>query len=251
MLRDVARAVLRRLRRSRSAAPDSPTPAAPATRPAETPSTPGPEEVRAQIDALVKAERVVLFMKGVPTHPQCGFSAAASATLSRLGVPFRAVDVLAEPAMRSGVKAYSDWPTIPQLFVDGQLVGGSDIVAEMEADGSLAELLGVQTAPPVQQTSPAQVAEWLAGEDVLLLDVRTDAERSIASVAGARPLRQADFPELEQLPHDTRIAFLCHHGVRSQAAAEAFRQIGFRDLHNVVGGIEAWSLDVDPDIPRY
>jgi monothiol glutaredoxin len=241
MIRRTAKALLRRL---------SPSIDIPRVEPAEPPAD-TPEDVQEQIAALVSSHRIVLFMKGMPTHPQCGFSAAVSGTLSRMGIAFHAVDVLAEPAMREGVKTFSDWPTLPQLFVDGDFVGGADIVAEMESDGSLATLLGVSMPPPVHQTSPEQIATWLAEDALLLLDVRTDAERAIASVEGARPLRQDDFAELEQLPRDTRIAFLCHHGIRSQAAAEAFRQIGFTELHNVVGGIEAWSVDVDPSIPRY
>jgi len=213
--------------------------------------TPSPGDVHARIDGWVRADRVVLFMKGTPAAPRCGFSASVAATLARHGVDYRAVDVLADPEVREGVKAYSDWPTLPQLFVDGELVGGADIVEEMDLDGSLRPLLGAPDRPAVQQTPAAQVAAWLAAGEVTLLDVRTDEELALASVPGARQLRREDLPELEQLPRDTRLAFLCHHGMRSQAAAEAFRQIGFIELHNVVGGIEAWSVEVDPEVPRY
>lgn len=206
------------------------------------------------IDTLVASHRVVLFMKGDPVRPQCGFSARTVSILHGLGVDFAHVDVLADPAVREGVKAYSDWPTLPQLFVDGEFVGGADIVQEMAADGSLAELLGlaVEEPPPVAQTAPAEVAAWLRdGAEFLLLDVRTDPELAIASLPAARQLHPEDFPELEALPRSTRIAFLCHHGIRSQAAANAFRTLGFTDLHNIVGGIDAWSVEVDPRVPRY
>lgn len=243
MLRRLAASLVRRV------LPSVEVPRAPS--PDDGMPSPGAGDVHARIDGMVHAERVVLFMKGTPDAPRCGFSARVAATLARHGVAYRAVDVLADPDVREGVKAYSDWPTLPQLFVDGELVGGADIVEEMDADGSLGPLLGAAERPAIQQTSAEQVAAWLAAGEVVLLDVRTDHELALASVPGARQLRTADFPELEQLPRDTRLAFLCHHGIRSQAAAEAFRQIGFTELHNVVGGIEAWSVEVDPEVPRY
>jgi monothiol glutaredoxin len=87
---------------------------------------------------------VILFMKGTPEQPACGFSARTVATLQSLGTPFAAVDILPHPAIRQELSALSKWPTIPQLFVDGELVGGCDIVTEMYANGELAELVGVQ-----------------------------------------------------------------------------------------------------------
>ncbi|MEJ0027440.1 MAG: Grx4 family monothiol glutaredoxin [Rhizomicrobium sp.] len=88
-------------------------------------------DIRQRIDAEVKANPVVLFMKGTPVFPQCGFSAATVQILSHLGVKFKAIDVLKDPEIRQGIKDYSDWPTIPQLYVKGQFVGGADIVREM------------------------------------------------------------------------------------------------------------------------
>ena len=85
---------------------------------------------------------VVLFMKGTPVSPQCGFSAAVVEILSDLGVKFKAVDVLQDPEMRERIKEFSSWPTIPQLYVAGELVGGSDILQEMHKTGELAQLLG-------------------------------------------------------------------------------------------------------------
>ncbi|HEX4302116.1 MAG TPA: Grx4 family monothiol glutaredoxin [Rhizomicrobium sp.] len=84
-----------------------------------------------RIDAEVKNNPVVLFMKGTPVFPQCGFSAAVVQILSHLGVKFKAIDVLKDPEIRQGIKDYSQWPTIPQLYVKGEFVGGADIVREM------------------------------------------------------------------------------------------------------------------------
>ena len=84
---------------------------------------------------------VVLFMKGTPMFPQCGFSAAVVQALTQLGVKFKGVDVLTDPALRDGIKAFSDWPTIPQLYVKGEFVGGCDIVREIYESGELQKLL--------------------------------------------------------------------------------------------------------------
>ena len=94
-----------------------------------------------RIDQLVKANDVVLFMKGTALFPQCGFSSRAVAILERLGTGFETVDVLQDPEIRAGVKEYSDWPTVPQLYVHGQFVGGSDIMMEMFETGELKQLL--------------------------------------------------------------------------------------------------------------
>ncbi|MCW6532043.1 MULTISPECIES: Grx4 family monothiol glutaredoxin [Sphingomonas] len=99
------------------------------------------EDVQARIDAVVKNNPVVLFMKGSPLFPQCGFSSRAVAILQHLGVAFESVDVLQDQGVRQGIKAYSDWPTIPQLYVGGEFVGGSDIMMEMYESGELAELV--------------------------------------------------------------------------------------------------------------
>jgi monothiol glutaredoxin len=91
---------------------------------------------------------VVLYMKGTPVFPQCGFSAAVVQILTHMGVKFKGIDVLADPALRQGIKDFSSWPTIPQLYVKGEFVGGCDIVREMFETGELKELLstrGVET----------------------------------------------------------------------------------------------------------
>ena len=94
-----------------------------------------------RIDALVKGNDIVLFMKGTPLFPQCGFSSRAIAILDHLGQPYETVDVLADQEIRQGIKEYSDWPTIPQLYVKGEFVGGSDIMMEMFESGELKELV--------------------------------------------------------------------------------------------------------------
>ena len=98
-------------------------------------------EVKERIDALVKANDVVLFMKGSALFPQCGFSSRAVAILDHLGVPFETVDVLQDGEIRNGIKEYSDWPTVPQLYVKGEFVGGSDIMMEMFESGELQQLV--------------------------------------------------------------------------------------------------------------
>ena len=105
-------------------------------------------DVKERLDALVKNNDVVLFMKGSALFPQCGFSSRAVAILDHLGVPYETVDVLQDQEIRNGIKEYSDWPTIPQLYVKGEFVGGCDIVREMFQTGELQDLLkskGVQT----------------------------------------------------------------------------------------------------------
>src|SRR4051794_2535233 len=105
--------------------------------------------LRNQLDGLVKQHQVVVFMKGTRRAPQCGFSAAVVGILDDLVPSYETVDVLASPEMRDGIKEYSSWPTIPQVYVGGQFVGGCDIVKEMHASGELAKLLGV-SAPEVK-----------------------------------------------------------------------------------------------------
>jgi monothiol glutaredoxin len=99
------------------------------------------DAVLEKIDERVKKNKVLLFMKGTPDFPQCGFSARTVEILNSYGVPFDAVDVLADPAVREGIKRYSNWPTIPQVFIGGQFVGGCDIVDEMHERGELEALL--------------------------------------------------------------------------------------------------------------
>lgn len=102
-------------------------------------------DVQTRIDDLVKNNRIVLFMKGTPDFPQCGFSMRAVSVVRALGVPFQTVDVLSDMDVRQGIKTYSDWPTIPQLYIDGSFIGGSDIMMEMFQTGDLQNLIEPST----------------------------------------------------------------------------------------------------------
>ena len=106
--------------------------------------------VNERIDGIVKGSDVVLFMKGTPLFPQCGFSSRAVAILDHLGVAYEGVDVLQEMQIRSGIKDYSDWPTIPQLYVKGEFLGGSDIMMEMYEAGELQALMDEQGVAKAQ-----------------------------------------------------------------------------------------------------
>jgi monothiol glutaredoxin len=102
------------------------------------------EDLKKRIEQTLSKDRVLLFMKGSPSMPQCGFSAAVVGVLKEVGVPFGTHNILADQELREGLKEYSSWPTYPQLYVDGKLVGGADIVREMHARGELAQLLAVK-----------------------------------------------------------------------------------------------------------
>ena len=303
-------------------------------------------ETRSEIEEFVKSGPVVLFMKGTRDAPQCGFSAQVVQILDGLVSDYRTLDVLERPEIRAGIKEYSEWPTIPQLYVGGEFLGGCDIIREMHASGELHEALGLpapaKTPPPsvtvtdaaralienamansefrevhvkidarfnhqlgfgpeepgqiraesngvrllfdpdsarradglaidatdgaegrgltvdnpnrpnVGQLSPRELEAWLdAGEPLVLLDVRTPEERATAHIEGSELLDDEAARRVEALPRDTRLVFHCHSGARSQAAAERFAGLGFSDVHNLAGGIDAWSLQVDPSVPRY
>jgi monothiol glutaredoxin len=111
--------------------------------------------IREAIADAIGSNRVILFMKGTPDQPACGFSARTSAALKALDAPFAAVDVLPDPRIRQELSAISNWPTIPQLFVDGELVGGADIIAEMYENGELAEVLDVEQPDDAPEAAPA------------------------------------------------------------------------------------------------
>ena len=99
------------------------------------------DDIHTSIDQAVKGNDVLLFMKGTPTFPQCGFSSVVVQVLDYLGVEYQAVNVLEDQAVREGIKAYSNWPTIPQLYVKGEFVGGCDIVKEMFESGELRDFM--------------------------------------------------------------------------------------------------------------
>jgi monothiol glutaredoxin len=117
--------------------------------------------LRDAIAEAIRDNQVILFMKGTPEQPMCGFSARAAGALQATGVPFAAVDILPDPRIRQELSALSNWPTTPQLFVDGELVGGSDIVMEMFESGELYDVLGTDKpadAPEAPAAADAQPA---------------------------------------------------------------------------------------------
>jgi monothiol glutaredoxin len=302
--------------------------------------------LRQRIQALLETHPVVLFMKGTPRAPQCGFSARTVQALAAIGLDdYHAVDVLADADIREGIKLYGNWPTIPQLYVRGELVGGSDIVAQMADSGELQAALGLPppdrtppavevtpaasamlrnaieqagegiavqvqvdpqyqarlqlvpadakaiaatldgvrlqfdlasarrasglsidwaddargrglviahplAPPPVRQLSPEAARDMLANGALTIVDVRPADERALASLPHPHRTFDDGIDAIESLPKDQPIAFLCHHGGRSAQAAEHFRGLGFREVYNVTGGIDAWA-QIDPAIPRY
>lgn len=304
------------------------------------------EAVRGRIASLIGSTDVVLFMKGNRQAPQCGFSAQVVEILDSILPDYATFDVLSDGGVREGIKSYSSWPTIPQLYVRGEFLGGCDIVRELFASGELHDKLGVEArpavpprleitgaaaealrpnlaraepgaelhlridarfqsqlglgppgpgeicvesagvrvwmdaltagradgarietvdtpqgpalridnpnAPRVQSMTAAELQRRLAaGEALELLDVRTPEERAQAAIPGATLLTPEEAQRLQGLPRDATLVFHCHHGGRSQAAAEHFAALGFTDVWNVEGGIDAWSRDVDPSVPRY
>ena len=131
-------------------------PMSPSQPPAPAPPADAAESnpIRSAIAEAIAEHKVILFMKGTPETPACGFSARTVAALQALNAPFAAVDILPDPRIRQELSAISQWPTIPQLFVNGELVGGCDIVTEMYESGELAETLGVEApaaAEPVEE----------------------------------------------------------------------------------------------------
>ncbi|HET9031657.1 MAG TPA: Grx4 family monothiol glutaredoxin [Dokdonella sp.] len=303
------------------------------------------EPVRQRIESMLANHRVMLFMKGTRDAPSCGFSAATVSALNGLLDDYETFDVLSDETIRQGIKEFGNWPTVPQLYVDGELIGGADIVQGMAASGELHSLLGLpqpdRTPPEITISDEAAVqirnalndAEGMGlflaiderfqpqfqlretqGNEILALasgievrfdpasaqrakgarigwtetaqgeglsidlpaapprvhaldvqrlkrfldeaaitviDVRPAEERAIAAFAGAEVLDADSHERLLKLPKETPLAFICHHGNSSQRAAEYFREKGFRVVHNVSGGIDAWSSEIDQSVPRY
>jgi len=303
--------------------------------------------LRERIESIVRSDRVVVFMKGNPDAPQCGFSAQVVSILGRLIPVYGSFDVLSDREVREGIKEFSNWPTIPQLYVDGEFQGGCDIVKELYASGELEQLLGVKAeavaapavtvtddaaellrdavrsqggdlhvsidaafkhslslgpragheiavtsqgltilfdrdsakrasglvigaaesggrkaltvenpnaprAATVNQLSAAELQALMeSGQEFFLYDVRMPEEHRQARIAGATLVDTRVAAEIEKLPKDALIVFHCHHGGRSQAAAEHFASSGFSNVHNLAGGIDAWSREVDPSVPLY
>ncbi len=120
-------------------------------------------EIRDFIENAIKENKVMLFMKGTPEQPACGFSMRTSGALNALGVQYAALDILPDPRIREELSGLSGWPTIPQLFIDGELVGGCDIVTEMYETGELAEKLGVEMPDDEDEPAPAEQARPTRG----------------------------------------------------------------------------------------
>ena len=133
-------------------------------------------EIREALQQAIDEHPVILFMKGSPEQPACGFSARTVAALEAVGAPFAAVDILPDPRIRQELSAISNWPTIPQLFVNGELIGGADIVAEMFESGELHTALGVETSNGASGEAPN-------GRD---RRGRADADREPARLARSR-----------------------------------------------------------------
>jgi monothiol glutaredoxin len=117
------------------------------------------DEIRNFLQQAIDENSVMLFMKGTPDQPACGFSMRASAALNALGVQYAALDILPDPRIRQELSGLSNWPTIPQLFVNGKLIGGCDIMLEMYESGELAELLGVEQPDEEPEAPAAQAPE--------------------------------------------------------------------------------------------
>lgn len=301
-------------------------------------------ELKQEIESLLRDNPVVLFMKGTRSFPQCGFSATVVGILREAGIKtFKDVNILARGDLREGMKAYTSWPTFPQLYVGGEFVGGCDIVKEMFASGELYGVLGVQPPevkePSIRITDAAKAAiaaagggegealrievspqfeyalsidapqasdfalsvngisllidrqsasradglvvdyteagsggfrlenpnepprvralsvhdlqQKLAEGPVELIDVRTPQEWATAHLEQAKLFDDPVRERLKDLDRATPLYFMCHHGQRSQQAAEHYLRQGFTEVYNVLGGIDAWSREVDASVPRY
>ncbi len=288
-----------------------------------------------RIEQQIASNDVVLYMKGTPKMPQCGFSAKTAGMLdSLLGGDFAAFNVLEDEAIREGIKVYGNWPTIPQLYVKGELLGGCDIITEMFNAGELHEMLGLEkpdrtppemeisdkaaakirdflagypgqflhfsiasdwdanfnigpregheiaaeaagltilmdlasaqrargakidwvetvqgeglkldlpgAPPPVRQMSPAELQQKMnAGERVLVVDTRSEADRKAYPLDFARALDAGLMAELKEADPNLPLVFLCNVGVSSQAVAEHYRKQGFAEVYNLEGGVQA------------
>ena len=215
-----------------------------------------------RLDEMITSDKIFLFMKGNPTFPQCGFSNQVVQILKAFDIPFGSFDVLSDQDVRQGIKEFSDWPTIPQLYVDGDFVGGCDIVRESWESGELEQMLkdafpdrevkGPKPPSRPKNITPAEAKEMIGKDGYHFLDVRTPDEIETAKVDGFELLDQALAQKiLNEFDKETHMVFMCHYGGRSAQAAEYFAQQGFGNIYNVQGGIDAWSQTVDESVPRY
>ena len=217
----------------------------------------------ARISKMVEDNPVFLFMKGSPEAPQCGFSYRVIQVLNSWNVPFQSFNVLSDEGIRQGIKDFSNWPTIPQLYVKNEFVGGCDIIEELSGNGELADVLKSAypdrefTPPPppaeVQEVLSVEASEILKNQpEIAILDVRPPEERAKAALDNSRMLDNHTAQEiLDSWDPETPMMLICHQGIRSRQAAQYFTSQGFQQVYNVSDGIDGWSQTVDSSIPRY
>ncbi len=218
---------------------------------------------RSRIDKMVSENEVFLFMKGTPDSPQCGFSYKVVDILKAWNVPYKSFNVLSDEGIRQGVKDYANWQTIPQLYINKEFVGGSDVVEEMSNNGELGEMF-TKAFPDMEINSPPPAAEVIEitsieASDILkekpqirLLDVRSPDERQTACIKNSELLDQKMVEDiLDSWDRDSEIMFVCHVGQRSRQAAQYFASQGFQKVYNISDGIKGWSSTVDPSVPQY
>ncbi len=218
---------------------------------------------KSRIDQMLNGSPVFLFMKGTPDSPQCGFSYKVIDILKSWKVPFQSFDVLSDESIRQGIKDYANWPTIPQLYINKEFIGGSDIIDEISGNGELGDILKEVfpdkefTPPPppaeVQEIPALEAVELLkSNADIRLLDVRNPEEREQACIENSLLLDQELVEEmLGSWDPESPLMFYCHLGQRSRQAAQYFTSQGFQQVYNISDGISGWSSSVDSSIPQY
>ena len=220
-------------------------------------------DVHSRIDKMLSENPVFLFMKGTPESPQCGFSSKVVDILRTWNIPYKSFNVLSDESIRQGVKDYANWQTIPQLYIDKEFVGGSDVVEEMSNNGELEGMIS-KALPDIDITPPPPVAEVneISSEEastmlkqnpeISLLDVRTPEERVTACIENSVLLDQNLVEEmLDSWDKSKKIMFICHVGQRSRQAAQYFTSQGFQQVYNISDGIKGWSNSVDSSVPQY
>ena len=218
---------------------------------------------QAQIEQMLSDSPVFLFMKGTPESPQCGFSYKVADILKAWKIPYKSFNVLSDESIRQGIKDFANWQTIPQLYINKEFVGGSDVVEEMSNNGELGDLLqeafpdrGISPPPPpveVQEISALEASAILKkNPEIRLLDVRTLQERESACLENSVLLDQELVEEmLDSWDPNTPLMFFCHIGERSRQASQYFTSQGFQQVYNISDGINGWSSNVDSSIPQY
>ena len=218
---------------------------------------------QSQIEQMLNDNPVFLFMKGTPESPQCGFSGKVTNILNAWKVPFKSFNVLADESIRQGIKDYANWQTIPQLYINKEFVGGSDVVEEISNNGELGELLN-EAFPEMKITPPPPPAEaqevnaleasviMKENPNISLLDVSSPQERETACLENSVLLDQELVEEmLDKWDKNTAMMFICHTGQRSRQAAQYFAAQGFQKVYNISDGIHGWASSVDSSIPTY